>query len=146
MTDFNPNKVYTTIYTVDTLLNRVYETLILDKERAKIERPKIIIKNKKSYIINFIQMAETINRSPEELQTYFNEELRVTTAFKENKSLKIDKIIKQQMIESIFKSYITNHVVCKTCKSHKTHIEKDKRIKYLICSACGCKKSVSTTI
>ena len=133
---------YENIYHIETLLDRVYDTLTLDKGKIKLEKPNLINKDKKSYISNFIKMAESINRTPEELRTYFQQELRIDTSFKENGYLKIDKIIKSQMIEAIYKSFVIEHIMCKTCKSIKTHIEKEKRIKYLICEACGSKKSI----
>lgn len=133
---------YPYIYEVDFLLDRVYNTLTLDKNKIKLEKPNLVNKDKKSYIPNFIEMAKSVNRTPEELRIFFQQELRMDTSFKEDRCLKIDKIIKIQMVETIYKSFVVDHVMCKTCKSIKTHIEKEKRIKYLICETCGCKKYV----
>lgn len=134
---------YKDIYQIDFLLDRVYDTLTLDRGKIKLEKPILVNKDKKSYIPNFIEMSKSVNRTAEELRLFFQEELRMDTSFKENGCLKIDTIVRNQMVEAIYKSFVVDHIMCKTCKSIKTHIEKEKRIKYLICETCGCKRSVA---
>ena len=134
---------YKDIYQIDFLLDRVYDTLTLDRGKIKLEKPLLINKDRKSYIPNFIEMSKSVNRTAEELRLFFQEELRMDTSFKENGCLKIDTIVRKQMIETIYKSFVVDHIMCKTCKSIKTHIEKEKRIKYLICETCGCKRSIA---
>lgn len=134
--------IYTKIYDVDELLDRAYNGFATKKGKVKIEKPKLEKENKKSYIINFLAIAESINRTPDELHIYIQNELKIATSLKENGVLKIDKVISNNMIENIFASYIRDEVMCITCKSIKTHIEKEKRIKYLICDSCKCKKAI----
>ena len=39
----------------------------------------------------------------------------------------------------LFQIYLKDYVECPTCKSPDTKIEKEKRIAFLICEACGAK-------
>ena len=39
----------------------------------------------------------------------------------------------------LFQIYVKDYVECPTCKSPDTRIEKDKRISFLTCEACGAK-------
>jgi len=100
-------------------------------------------KDKKSYINNFIDVCKSINRDSEEIRSFLGKELRMETSMKENKSLKIDGMVRSVgMIENIIKNYVINHVMCKSCKSCKTNVIKEGRINYLVCTTCNAKMAI----
>jgi translation initiation factor 2 subunit 2 len=42
----------------------------------------------------------------------------------------------------LLKIYVNEYIMCPTCKSPDTRTEKDKRISFLICEACGAKSTI----
>jgi translation initiation factor 2 beta subunit (eIF-2beta)/eIF-5 len=129
-------------YTLEYLLDRAYGSFSLDKSKSKLERPKVEKKDRKSYIINFAKMAESANRTVEELKKFYEDALKMDTSLKPDSSLKIDGMANGPIIENIFKTYIRDYVMCGTCQSVKTHTEKENRLTVLICDTCKCRKTI----
>ena len=42
----------------------------------------------------------------------------------------------------LLKIYVNDYIMCPTCKSPDTRTEKEKRISFLICEACGAKSTI----
>ena len=42
----------------------------------------------------------------------------------------------------LLKIYVSDYINCITCQSPDTRIEKEKRIHFLICEACGAKSTI----
>lgn len=129
-------------YSLDYLLERGYNSFKLDKAKVILVTPKVEYLNKKTYILNFTEMCTLINRSVEELDKHFKDELRMDTSIKSNSSLFIDKIVQKDRIENIYKGYITDYVMCTLCYSIKTDVIKKDRIRYLLCNSCKCEKAI----
>jgi translation initiation factor 2 subunit 2 len=43
---------------------------------------------------------------------------------------------------NLFEIYVKDYLECPTCKSPDTKIEKENRISFLVCEACGAKSSL----
>jgi len=128
-----------TLYDIDYLLDRAYGSFTIQKGRVKLVKPIIQNKNRKSYIINFNDVCKSINRSTSNVKKHIERGLQIPTSIKEDGRLKIDKAVKSFMIQNVIKNYIVENIMCKSCRSIKTIIEKHNRIEYLICKTCKCK-------
>ena len=131
------------LYDIEYLLDRAYNSFTVQKGKVRLVKPDIQNKDRKSYIINFTDFCISINRSTLIVQKHIERGLQIPTSIKENGSLKIDKAIKSITIQNAIKNYIEDHIMCKTCKSVKTVIEKQDRIDYLICNTCKCKIAIN---
>ena len=129
----------TKVYDIEYLLDRAYNSFTIQKGRVKLVKPDIQNKNRKSYILNFNDVCLSIGRSNLLLQKHIEKGLQLPTSIKEDGRLKIDKSVKSIMIQNVIKNYIIDNVMCKSCKSIKTVIEKHNRVEYLICNTCKCK-------
>jgi translation initiation factor 2 subunit 2 len=130
-------------YKVSELLDRAYGSLNIDKGKITLAHPVFEKKDRKSYVHNFKEICESIDRDPEEVRQFLSRELQMETSFKENESLKIDQTVRSvDQIESILIRYVKDHVMCKSCRSCKTVVEKVDRIHYLKCNACKSRVAV----
>lgn len=132
-------------YDVGFLLDRAYGSFTINVGKIKLVSPKCKDENKKTYVINFLEVCASINREPEELRKFISKELQMDTSIKGTGYLKIDgRLRNMKMIETLVRNFVMEHVMCKTCRSCKTKTEKDigGRITYMICNACGCKKAI----
>jgi translation initiation factor 2 beta subunit (eIF-2beta)/eIF-5 len=136
------NKEY---YDVEQLLDRAYCSFTLNKDKIKLVLPKLERKNdRKSYIPNFQDVCRSIDRNVEEVRVHLSKELQMETSIKGNGFLKINGIVRSVgVVETIIKSYVINHVMCKSCKSCKTKNIKVGRTVHLECTVCGSKQVVS---
>jgi len=130
-------------YSLDYLLDRAYKSFSLNKEKLKLVVPILERKDKKSYISNFQDVCRSIGRDPNDIKVYISREFQMDTSIKETGCLKMDGLIKSVgIIESVFKGYVIDFVMCKSCKSCNTHNEKLDRVTYLICDTCKSKRAI----
>ncbi len=54
-----------------------------------------------------------------------------------------DKYRQQKQMETVLLKYIEEYVTCKTCKSRDTNLAKENRLSFLVCEACGSKRTVT---
>jgi translation initiation factor 2 beta subunit (eIF-2beta)/eIF-5 len=129
-------------YDIDFLLDRAYISFNIEKKKLKLSNLQHYRQDRKSYIKNMQDICKTINRTPEEVKTYFAKELGSDVSYKENGYMKIDRLTTESEVKTIFIRYITTKVLCKTCKSEKTRTEKNNRITYFYCDGCKSKYAI----
>jgi len=61
-----------------------------------------------------------------------------------NNQLIIKGRFQQKQIENVLRRYIKEYVTCHTCRSPNTLLQKDSRIFFLQCEACGSRCSVAS--
>lgn len=131
------------IYDLEFLLDRAYGSFTINTGKIKLVTPICKDENKKTYVVNFPEVCESMNRGSEEIKNFISKELQMDTSIKESGCLKIDGRLKSpKIIEALVRNFVMEHVMCKTCRSCKTRIVKEGRITYMICDARGCKKSI----
>jgi translation initiation factor 2 beta subunit (eIF-2beta)/eIF-5 len=136
-------------YDITYLINRAYVELnkVKNKNKSTFIKPEIITHNRKTYITNFIKFCESINREPNSVKKYLETELSIQTSiigesnFDDEKSgLKIDVLLRPNIVFNAITSYMKEFVLCKHCKA-RTIIEKRDKLTYMVCNNC---KSEST--
>eukprot|EP00733_Pompholyxophrys_punicea_P002433 Pompholyxophrys_punicea_v1_NODE_1896_length_516_cov_1.253796.p1 type:complete len:141 gc:universal NODE_1896_length_516_cov_1.253796:37-459(+) len=137
------------LYTIDFLLDRLFEKLESDKKDSKkftSKKPKIVIQNRKTIITNFAELCNIFNRDMNTVKSYIDNELKVTSSIfgDENDMLQINNIYKPSHIEEVLMKYIKTHVVCSEpkCCSGNTEIIREDRLVFLKCNSCHSKKSI----
>lgn len=117
----------------DDLLNVLFST-IPKKKKLILKPPKINNINKRTVWENFLEICDTINRPHDHLLTYLMAELAIEGSVDSQGHLILRGYFTQKQIESIVKKYIRIYVLCKTCGSYETKIEKSM----IQCSVCQC--------
>lgn len=138
--------------TYGQLLDRLSQLLKVNRCNFEINQkliicPPIIKRDgpKKTIFINFDQTCKKMNRKKEHLFSYLIGELGTSASIQDGGGLVLKGRYLSKGIENILRNYIREYVLCNTCKSARTELQKDSFSKLLIiyCSRCFASKSVN---
>jgi len=139
-------------YSYPELLTRIFK--ILDEnnpELVRTKRSKIIIKpptvfregTKKTVWANFADICNSMNRQQDHMLAYALAELGTSISVDGNNRLVIKGRFNPKQIENVIKHYISDYVMCRTCRSHETNLKKENRLYFVQCVSCGSTRSVA---
>ncbi|MFH1210971.1 MAG: translation initiation factor IF-2 subunit beta [archaeon] len=110
-------------------------------ERFEMPKVKGHVEGNKTVIINFSQIASTLNREQEHLLKFLQREL-ATPAQVDGPRLIFGRKLPSSLINSKIETYAKNFVLCKVCGKPDTKIIKEGDFKFLKCAACGAKNPI----
>ena len=126
----------------EKLLKRIQGNLTETKKGSekRFELPPVDVmwEGQKTFLRNFLDFPKVLRRDPEKILQYLSKEFAVPAERMGEKAIFIGKRDPEDF-SRLFKIYLKDYVECPTCKSPDTKIEKEKRISFLICEACGAK-------
>lgn len=140
-------------YTYDELLTRVFEImrdknpdLVAGKKQKFVMRPPQVVRigTKKTSFANFTEICKMLHRQPKHLLDFLLAELGTSGSVDGNYQLIIKGRFQQKQIENVLRRYIKEYVTCHTCRSPDTILQKDTRLFFLQCEACGSRCSVAS--
>lgn len=127
------------------LLERIRPSLSDDerKEAARLELPVVDVmwEGQKTFLRNFAEFPKVLRREPEKILQYLAKEFAVPAERLGDKAMFAGKRDPDDFTR-LFKIYLNDYVVCPTCQSPDTRVEKENRISFLICEACGAKATL----
>jgi translation initiation factor 2 subunit 2 len=135
------------LYTTEFCLNRVYEKLEngrIDSNKFKVKKAKMIVRDKKTFIINFAELCLAFRRDENTVKAFIDKYLQEKTSINENNVLIINNMYKQKQIDDMFIEYMKTYVICQQqkCGSGNTELVREDRLLYLKCNTCNSKKSI----
>lgn len=139
-------------YTYDDLLSRVFNTIreknpnVNDGEKIKLtlKPPQVArIGTKRTSFSNFGEICKSLKRQEKHLHQYLLAELGTNGSIDANNALTIKGRFQQKQIENVLRSYIKEYVICKTCRSPDTSLQKEERLSVLLCNNCRSRYFVS---
>ena len=113
---------------------------IFEHKRFEIPRVKSGTIGMRTYIVNFKEIADAMNRSPLHLLRYMSREMATAGSLDAARAIFQGKF-KGDTLDSLVQHYAQEFVVCPVCKRPDTKIVKEKRFSFLTCDACGAKSS-----
>ena len=131
----------------------VYEKLLkrIDNERSKnsaeidsrFELPAVDVmwEGQRTYLRNFSDFPKIMRRDSAKLLQYLSKEFAVPAERIGDSAMFIGKRDPDDFTR-LLKIYVNDYIMCPTCKSPDTRTEKEKRISFLICEACGAKSTI----
>lgn len=128
------------------LLRRAHGQLpreIFEHKRFEIPRVRSGTIGMRTYIVNFREIAEAMNRDPLHLLRYLSREMATAGSIDSARAIFHGKF-KNDTLDSLVHHYAEAFVVCPVCKRPDTKIVKEKRLSFMVCEACGAKSSVKT--
>jgi translation initiation factor 2 subunit 2 len=108
------------------------------ESRLEIPAPNVTIQGNRTFITNFIDIANVIRRNPKHLAKFLFREL-AKPGHLDNSRLIFQGKVTTSLTQSKIDNYIKEFVVCKECNRPDTHFEKEGRIRFIKCEACGAK-------
>lgn len=128
----------------EKLLKRVQDKVSKNKsETTRFELPPVDVmwEGQRTFLRNFSEFPKVLRRAPDKVLQYLSKEFAVPAERVGEKAIFIGKREPQDFTR-LFEIYVKDYVECPTCKSPDTKIEKEKRISFLICEACGAKSTL----
>ena len=129
----------------EKLLNRIQDKLSEKKKgndkRFELPPVDVMWEGQRTFLRNFMDFPKILRREPDKILQYLSKEFAVPAERMGEKAIFVGKREPDDFTR-LFQIYLKDYVECPTCKSPDTRIEKDKRISFLICEACGAKSSL----
>jgi translation initiation factor 2 subunit 2 len=126
----------------EELLKRAMEKLpknVEKKERFEIPRVVCEISGNKTILKNFGEILTVLRRDSANLSKYLSKGL-ATSGSIQGSTMVFQGKISREILQKKLDDYVKEFVYCKQCGEPDTKIEKEDRICFLVCEACGAKK------
>lgn len=131
------------IYDDNYLIARLCDVSKTKCKKYTPPKPIIVRQNRKTHIMNFTEICESLTRDSLTVKMYIEKSLGIESSITQSGCLVISKIYADSKIIGILSEYIKNHVLCDqpNCKN-RTNIIKEGKITYLLCESCLSKRSL----
>jgi len=134
----------------EKLLEEAYKKVKLPENVGSSERfeiPKIEghFEGRKTILTNFFNITEHIRRNPEHFQKFLLREL-AASGQKEGDRLVLNMKVPSAKINQKIEQYVKEFVLCKECGKPDTELNKEDRLSFIHCLACGAKHSIRSKI
>lgn len=126
------------------MLDRAYSKLPENKgpaDRFAVPRADVRQVGRRSVIVNFGEIAETLRRDPDHLMKFILNETATRGTLDGGRAMLQGKF-NAETIRNIVEIYTNRYVICPVCGRPDTHMVKDKRLTFLQCDACGARSSI----
>ncbi|HDM23551.1 translation initiation factor IF-2 subunit beta [archaeon] len=131
-------------YTYEEMLERAHKNLppkIIKRERFEVPGILVYHIGKRTFIKNFQEICEKLNRDPRIVLRYVLKEIASAGSIERGQAV-IQGIINPRAIASALKRFIDEYVICHECKRPDTRLVKEKRVLFVVCEACGARTPV----
>jgi len=129
----------------EKLLKRIETKLSKDgvESTARFELPPVDVmwEGQRTFLRNFSDYPKVLRRDPDKLLQYLSKEFATPAEKIGDKAIFVGKRDPQDF-KRLLELYIKYYVECPTCKSPDTKIERENRVSFLICEACGAKSTM----
>jgi translation initiation factor 2 subunit 2 len=128
------------------LLERAHSQLppeVFTHKRFEIPRVRSDTIGMRTYIVNYKEIAEALNRDPLHLLRYLSREMATAGSIDGARAIFQGKF-RSDTLDRLVQRYADEFVICPICKRPDTKLTKEKRLSFLLCEACGAKSSIRT--
>lgn len=125
-----------------TLLKSAMEKIPKKEETKRFKVPQTIVEaqGSKTAIKNFSEIAAALRREPAHIARFIAKELAAPGSV-QNGSLVLQGKFSADLLRKKVEDYIKNFVYCRVCGEPDTKIEKEDRIVFIRCEACGARSA-----
>ncbi len=138
-------------YTYSELTSRIFRVLEMNNpefgEKSKIvmKQPQVSMSGtKKTLFANFMDICKAMHRNSEHFLSFLLAELGTEGSLDGNQRLLLKGRFQVKSVENIMKRYVTEYVLCHTCKSLESTLVKENRLVFVQCDTCGARRCVDT--
>ena len=118
---------------IDQLPPEVFET-----KRFEVPKAYSVIQGNRTFIQNFREVADALNRDPQHLLKFLLRELGTAGNLEGGRAILQGKFT-HFLINERIEDYVNQFVICHECNRPDTRIIREGRISLLKCEACGAK-------
>ncbi|MDV3278189.1 MAG: translation initiation factor IF-2 subunit beta [Nitrososphaerales archaeon] len=125
----------------DELLSRARAGLDKDAKksgalRMELPEPAVFWVGNKTIFRNYSLFPKLLNREPSRVLMYLAKELATAASLDGERAVFIGRKDKESFLQ-LLQRYMKDGVICPVCGSPDTHLEKEKRMWFMVCEACG---------
>jgi translation initiation factor 2 subunit 2 len=127
-----------------SMLDRAYKQLpeqLEEQDRFQITRARVTQQGRRSVIMNFNEIAESLQRDPDHLLKFLLKET-ATRGNYDGTRVVFQGRFTEDSIRNLIEIYTNKYVICPVCGRPDTYIVRDKRLSFLQCDACGARSSI----
>ena len=129
----------------EKLLKRIQDKISEKKtdtaERFELPAPDVMWEGQRTIFRNFMDFAKILRRDPDKVLQYLSKEFATPAERSGEKAIFVGRREPHDFV-NLFQIYVKDYLECPTCKSPDTKIERQNRISFLVCEACGAKSSL----
>lgn len=126
---------------LDRLYNKLGTTSRKEISRLELPQPQIIWVGQRTIFRNFMEFPKALRREPEKILLYLNKELASAGYIIGDRVIFLGRK-ERSSFAALIDRYVKDYVICPVCSSHDTRTEKNKKLGFLLCEACGAKSSI----
>jgi translation initiation factor 2 subunit 2 len=123
------------------LQGRLGNTSRKEASRLEIPSPQINWQGQRTIFRNFIEFPKALRRDPEKLLLYLNKELASAGYIAGERVIFLGRK-EPSSFSTLIDRYVKEYVICPVCGSPDTRTEKNKKLGFLLCEACGARSSI----
>lgn len=130
----------------EELLDRAISELppeIFEHKRFKVTKAYSVIQGNRTFVQNFKDVADSLNRDPQHVLKYLLRELGTAGNIEGGRAILQGKF-NHFLINEKVDEYVEKFVMCQECNRPDTKIIREDRIFILKCLACGAKAPLKT--
>lgn len=121
--------------------DKVSEKKVSGGERFELPAPDVMWEGQRTILRNFMDFPKALRRDAEKILQYLSKEFATPAERSGDKAIFVGRREPHDFTH-LFEIYVKDYLECPTCKSPDTKIEKENRISFLVCEACGAKSSL----
>ena len=128
----------------EKLLKRIEKNISQKSDSVnRFELPTVDVtwEGKKTILRNFLEFPKALRRDASIILQYLSKEFAVPAEREGDKVIIVGKRAPDDF-KRLFEIYLKDYIQCPTCTSPDTKVEKEHRISFLICEACGAKSTI----
>ena len=129
----------------EKMLKRIEKNLIkhskVTDDRFELPPVDVMWEGQRTYLRNFSDFPKIMRRDSAKLLQYLSKEFAVPAERIGDSAMFVGRRDPDDFTR-LLKIYVNDYIMCPTCKSPDTRTEKEKRISFLICEACGAKSTI----
>ncbi|MBM3905968.1 MAG: translation initiation factor IF-2 subunit beta [Thaumarchaeota archaeon] len=110
-------------------------------ERFELPSPNVMWEGQRTILHNFMDFVKKLRRDPDKVLQYLAKEFATPAERSADKAIFVGRREPHDFV-NLLNIYVKDYLECPTCKSPDTKIERENRITFLICEACGAKSSL----
>ncbi|MGL4670328.1 MAG: translation initiation factor IF-2 subunit beta [Methanobacteriaceae archaeon] len=130
----------------ENLLDRAIDQLppeVFETKRFKVPKAYSDIQGNRTFIKNFKDISEAMNRDPQHVLKFLLRELGTAGNLEGGRAILQGKFT-HYLINERIQEYVEKFVICHECNRPDTRIIREDRIFILKCAACGAKAPLRT--
>jgi len=109
-------------------------------KRFKVPQVVVESQGSRTVIKNMLEIASVLRREPEQIGRYIAKEMAAPGSV-QNGTFVLQAKAGREVLQKKLEDYIRNFVYCRVCGEPDTRLEKEDRIVFMRCEACGARSA-----